>query len=101
MVAPETAGDPTSDQKWARSSLRQLSRRLGKASHPASPPTVGRLLKKRKYSLKANVRKKAGQEHPDRDKQFQYIEAQIQTFRAAGWPIWPGRGSRPYDQGIG
>jgi len=87
MVANETAGDPTGDQKWMRSSLRQLSRRLSNTGQAASPPTVGRLLKKLGYSLKANVKKKAGKEHPDRDKQFKYIEAQIKAFRAAGWPI--------------
>jgi len=87
MIAPETAGDPTSDQKWVRSSLRQLSRQLGDAGHPASPPTVGRLLRDLGYSLKANVKDKAGKEHPDRDQQFEYIENQRQTFQAAGWPI--------------
>lgn len=87
MVVPETAGDPTSDKKWVRSSLRQLSRRLRDAGHPVSPPTVSRLLKKLRYSLKANVKKEAGKEHPDRDKQFEYIQAQIQAFRAAGCPI--------------
>ena len=86
MVAPETAGDPTSNQKWVRSSLRQLSRRLGEAEHPASPPTVGRLLRKQDYSLKANVKKKAGKDHPDRNKQLEYIETQKQAFRAAELP---------------
>lgn len=87
MVAPETAGDPTSDQKWIRSSLRTLSQRLGDAGHPASPPTVGRLLKGLGYSLKVNVKTKTGEDHPDRTKQFEHIEAQVQAFRAAGWPI--------------
>jgi len=86
MVAPETAGDPTSDQKWIRSSLRSLSQRLGDAGHPASPPTVGRLLKDLGYSLKVNVKKK-GEDHPDRNKQFEHIEAQVQAFRDAEWPI--------------
>jgi hypothetical protein len=64
-----------------------LSRRLGDARHPASAPTVGRLLKDLGYSLKANVKEKGGKEHPDRNQQFEYIETQIQAFRAAGWPI--------------
>ena len=51
VVEPETAGDPMSDQKWVRSSLRTLSGRLDAAGHPASPPTVGRLLDKRGYAL--------------------------------------------------
>ena len=87
MTANETAGDPSSDQRWIRSSLRSLSQRLGDAGHPASPSTVSRLLKDLEYSLKANVKKKAGKEHPDRNKQFEYIEAQIEAFQAAGWPI--------------
>jgi hypothetical protein len=87
MVAPETAGDPSGNQKWVRSSLRKLSRRLSDAGHKISPPTVGRLLKKLGYSLKANVKEKVGQEHPDRNKQFEYIEAQKQAFQAAGQPI--------------
>lgn len=87
MVVPETAGEPTKEQKWVRSSLRHLSRQLGEAKHPVSPPTVGRLLKDLGYSLKVNAKKDAGKEHPDRDKQFEYIETQVQVFRTAGWPI--------------
>jgi hypothetical protein len=44
VVEPETAGDPMSEQKWVRSSLRQVGSRLSEAGHPISPPTVGRLL---------------------------------------------------------
>jgi hypothetical protein len=86
-VEPETAGDPQSEHKWVRSSLRQLSRDLGATGHAISPPTVGRLLKERHYSLKANVKKEAGQDHPDRDKQFRYLEEQKQAFLAAGQPV--------------
>lgn len=87
MVAPETAGDPSGAQKWLRSSLRKLSRRLEEAGHRASAPTVGRLLRKLGYSLKANAKEKEGDAHPDRDEQFQHIEGQIETFRADGQPI--------------
>ena len=86
LVAHETAGDPMSAQKWQRSSLRQLSTALGD-EHPASHTTVGRLLEDMDYSLKANVKRQAGQSHPDRDQQFLYIDQQIQMFLAAGWPI--------------
>ena len=44
LVEPVTAGDPMNEQKWVRVSLRHLSRELGAAGHPASPPTVRRLL---------------------------------------------------------
>ena len=70
-----------------RSSLRQLSRRLGEAGHAASPPTVGRLLRDRDYSLRANSKQEAGKDHPDRGEQFRYLEAQKQAFLAAGKPV--------------
>src|SRR5260370_5417726 len=45
LVEPETAGDPMSEQKWVRSSLRHLSKRLADLGHQVSPPTVGKLLR--------------------------------------------------------
>lgn len=70
-----------------RSSLRQLSRRLDEAGHRASPPTVSRLLRDRKYSLRVNSKQEAGKDHPDRGEQFQYLEAQKQAFLSAGQPV--------------
>jgi Rhodopirellula transposase DDE domain len=88
LVQPETAGDPLSEQKWVRSSLRHLSQRLEEAGHPASPPTVGRLLRKLGYSLRVNAKKhEASAAHPDREPQFEVITSQRQVFQAAGWPI--------------
>jgi len=87
IVAPETAGDPMSEQKWVRSSLRHVSEELKEAGHAACPTTVGRVLKQLKYSLKANVKRLAGSQHPDRDTQFEYIESQKQGFLSNGWPI--------------
>jgi hypothetical protein len=87
LVEPVTAGDPMSAQKWVRASLRYLSRRLGEAGHRASPPTVRRLLDDRGYRLHANTKQlEAGAAHPDRDRQFRYLAAQRQAFRAAGRP---------------
>jgi hypothetical protein len=88
LVQPETAGDPTSEQKWVRSSLRHLSERLKDAGHPASPPTVARLLRKLGYCLRVNAKKReASSTHPDREAQFEVIARQRQVFEAADWPI--------------
>jgi hypothetical protein len=87
LVEPVTAGDPMSEQKWVRASLRHLSRRLGAAGHPASPPTVRRLLDAHGYRLHANTKQlEAGAAHPDRDQQFAYLAEQRQAYRAAGQP---------------
>lgn len=74
------------DQKWVRSSLRHLSKALGEQGHFVCAKTVGRLLKKLNYSLKANVKRLAGTQHPDRKTQFEYIETQKKQFLANGWP---------------
>lgn len=86
-VEPETAGDPQSDQKWVRSSLRTLSRALQEQGHAASPPTVGRLLQKLDYALRVNVKREAGKDHPDRNEQFEYLQQQKEAFLASGQPV--------------
>ena len=76
-----------SDQKWVRVSLRHLSRQLGEAGHPASPPTVRRLLDAQGYRLHANTKQlESSAAHPDRDQQFEYITEQRQGFSAAELP---------------
>src|SRR5947209_3359309 len=88
LVAPETAGDPMTAQKWVRSSLRTLSVKLEAAGHVISPPTVGRLLRKLDYSLHVNAKKlEASSNHPDREQQFDYIAVQRARFTLAGLPI--------------
>ena len=51
------------------------------------PKRSGRLLRDLKYSLKANVKRRAGSQHPDCYMQFEYIEAQKRLFLSQGWPI--------------
>jgi Rhodopirellula transposase DDE domain len=84
LVEPETGGDPMSDRKWRRSSLRHLRNQLGQT---ISHTTVGRLLRESKYGLKVNVKRLTGAPHPDRETQFVYLEQQKQAFLQAGWPV--------------
>ena len=87
-VEPETAGNPQSEQKWVRSSLRTLSTQLGHDGHPASPPTIARLLDKLGYALHVNAKKlEARADRPDRQAQFAHIAEQRAAFAAAGQPI--------------
>jgi hypothetical protein len=86
-VEGETAGDPMSDKKWVRSSLRHLSRTLAEEGYEIGRMTVRRLLKKMGYSLKANRKERSGPSHPDRDRQFRYIGRVRKLFRANGHPI--------------
>ncbi len=75
-------------RKWVRSSLRVLSRRLEQVGHPASRPTVGRLLRKLDYALRVNAKQvEAATAHPERDAQFAYIAQQRAAFTVARQPI--------------
>ncbi len=87
LLADEIAGDPMTEQKWVRSSLRMLSKKLADEGHRASTTTVARLLKDMNFSLKANKRKQGRLGCPERDEQFKYIASQKQRFVTAGWPI--------------
>jgi hypothetical protein len=87
LVEDETAGDPMSGTKWVRSSLRRLSKALGQDGYQVGRMTVRRLLKKQDYSLKANRKEHTGPPHPDRDRQFRYIQRVKRLFLAAGHPV--------------
>jgi len=86
-VKDETAGDPMSEKKWVRSTLRQLSESLDKRGFRVGYVTVGRLLKRLGFSLKSNRKRCTGPPHPDRDRQFRYIGRVKQLFSGAGHPI--------------
>ena len=83
----QTSGDPMSGCKWVRQSLCHLSGQLRRQGHRASPNTVGRLLRRQKFSLKSNRKGQCGPAHPDRDRQFRHIQEQRATFTAAGLPV--------------
>lgn len=75
------------EHKWVRSSLRHLRQRLKQAACAVCPTTLARLLRQAKFSLKANVKRAAGRQHPERNRQFEYLAATRQAFLAAGQPI--------------
>jgi len=74
-------------EKWVRSSLRQLKEALNKLGFDIGYVTVGRLLKDLGFSLKGNRKQCTGPSHPDRDRQFRYIERVKKVFLDAGHPI--------------
>ena len=87
LVEPDARGDPESPLLWTTKSVRTLAGELTKAGHKVSPPTVARLLKDSGFSLQSSVKVLEGSQHPDRDAQFRYINAQVQGHQAAGDPV--------------
>jgi len=87
MVAPMTRGDPMSPLLWTCLSTTNLADALTRQGHPVSPRTVGRLLNEDGYSLQSNRKTKEGKSHPDRNAQFEYINAKVKRFQREGQPV--------------
>jgi hypothetical protein len=64
LLSDEVAGDPMGRQKWVRSSIRNLSKKLKERGHQVGHGTVARLLRRMGYSLQVNKKKQAGAQHP-------------------------------------
>jgi hypothetical protein len=87
LVDPVTRGDPQSPLRWTCKSTTQLARELTRSGHPVSPRTVGRLLKAMGSSLQGNRKTKEGVDHPDRNAQFEHINASVLDFQRRGQPV--------------
>jgi hypothetical protein len=86
LVEPVTRGDPQAPLKWTAKSLRKLANGLRALGHRVSHNTVAALLRTLDYSLQANRKTREGTSHPDRDAQFDYINAQVKQALARGEP---------------
>jgi Rhodopirellula transposase DDE domain len=87
LVAPATRGDPMRPLLWTSRSLRNLVTELAKKGHNVSPTVVGDLLRGMGYSLQANRKTREGDQHIDRNAQFEYINTQAKTFLTANEPV--------------
>ena len=74
--------------KWTNLSRRQIARQLKQRGTPASKNVVSRLLRERGYRRrKAQKKRTMGQQHTDRNAQFENIARLKQTYREAGKPV--------------
>jgi len=86
LLEPATRGDPQSPLRWTCKSVRNLADELQARGHKVSHVLVAELLHEQKYSLQANHKTKEGSSHPDRDAQFEYINAKALEFLHSGQP---------------
>jgi hypothetical protein len=87
LVEPTSRGDPESPLRWTCKSLRVLADELKAGGHAISHVVVGRLLKDEGYSLQANAKVIEGNQSPDRNAQFEHINARVSAALAAGQPV--------------
>jgi len=86
LLEPVTRGDPQSPLRWTCKSVRNLAAELQTQGHPVSHMLVAELLHQQKYSLQANRKTKEGSSHPDRNAQFEHINARATAFLNSGQP---------------
>jgi hypothetical protein len=87
LVAPVTGGDPQSPLRWTCKSTTKLAAELNSHEHRASARTVYSLLRQLNYSLQSNRKTKESGSHPDRNAQFEHINAKTVAFQQRGQPV--------------
>jgi hypothetical protein len=87
LVDPTTRGDPMSALRWTCKSTRKLAEQLRQYGYQISERTVAHLLHHLNYSLQANRKTREGDSHPDRNAQFEYINARVSEFQSRGQPV--------------
>jgi len=87
LVEPATLGDPMRPLIWVSKSMDKLAVTLTELGHPVSADTVARELAKLGFSRQSNRKADEGSKHPDRNAQFEYINAKVVAAQAAGQPV--------------
>lgn len=87
LVEPLSRGDPMSPLRWTTKSVRNISEELNKNGYSVSFRTICDLLSELEYSLQSNRKSKEGKDHPDRNKQFEYINKLVKMFQRKYFPV--------------
>jgi hypothetical protein len=81
LVESATCGDPERPLLWVSKSRRNLSASLKALGFRAGHTLVGTLLEELGFSLQVNRKTREGSRHPERNAQFEYINARIKEFQ--------------------
>ena len=87
LIEPTSRGDPESPLRWTTKSVRKLAAELQRQGHAVSHQTVAELLHDMGYSLQANRKVLEGSSHPDRNAQFEHLNAAVQLQLSLGEPV--------------
>lgn len=87
LVEPVSRGDPESPLRWTSRSTRSMALELTAVGHRISHETVAQLLRYFGYSLQATRKIEEGQQHPDRDAQFRFINKEVRKALKAKRPV--------------
>ena len=87
VVEPATMGDPERVLFWVSISHAKLATALRAMGHKVAKSSIPKLLTLLKYRRQVNRKTLDGGNHPDRDAQFEHINAAAIAMQAAGQPV--------------
>src|SRR5271154_2553873 len=87
LLEPATMGDPMRPLRWVSKSHDKLATALRAMGHKVSSSSIPKLLGELKYCRHSNRKTKESGKHPDRDAQFEYINAKVEAYQAAEQPV--------------
>ena len=87
LVEPLTRGDPMSPLRWTCKSKAKLASALVKEGWQISATKVGRVLHELGYSLQSLRKSTEGASHPDRNAQFEHINATAASYLRRKQPV--------------
>jgi hypothetical protein len=87
LVEPATLGDPMRPLLWVSKSYDKLASALVEMGHAISANTVRKLLIGLGFSRQFNRKADEGSKHPDRNAQFEHINAKVLAAQAAGQAV--------------
>ena len=88
ILEDSTSGTPMSPLKWTTMGLNEQTELLNQKGFPISKMTVMKLVHELEYSLQGNMKAIAGGlQNPDRNAQFEYINAKVIDYQKRGQPV--------------
>ena len=87
LVEPATMGDPMRPLLWVSKSHAKLAAALREMGHKVADSSIPKLLGLLKYRRQANRKTLEGSRNPDRNAQFEHINAAVTATQAVGQPV--------------
>jgi|SRR5271166_1445742 len=87
ILEPATMGDPMRPLLWVSKSHEKLAAALRAMGHKIKKGSIPKLLELLKYRRQVNRKTLEGSHNPDRNAQFEHINAAVIATQAAGQPV--------------
>ena len=88
ILEDSTSGTPMSPLKWTTMGLKEQEKMLHEKGFPISHVTIMKLANDLEYSLQGNMKTiSSGAQNPDRNAQFEHINATVIKFQENGQPV--------------